>query len=143
MTARNRSSLLPKLKVIAPRVYPAASAISSSEAPWKPRRAKTSLAPARRAVRVCSRRRSPAHRSSRPPALRSSLLPYPVAEPTFLDRARELGARESGLAVVVTTRVDGSPQASVVNAGVLEHPVTGEAVVGFVARGRVNKLANL
>jgi len=60
-----------------------------------------------------------------------------------LDRARELGARESGLAVVLTSRVDGSAQASVVNAGVIDHPVTGEPVVGFVARGQVKKLANL
>lgn len=30
-----------------------------------------------------------------------------------------------------------------VNAGVLDHPVTGEPVVGFVARGGVRKLANL
>jgi hypothetical protein len=33
--------------------------------------------------------------------------------------------------------------ASVVNAGVLDPPVTGEPVVGFVIRGRARKLANL
>jgi len=60
-----------------------------------------------------------------------------------LDRALELGAREDGLAVVVTIRDDGSAQASVVNAGVLDHPVTGDQVVGFVARGGVRKLSNL
>src|SRR5438552_18128250 len=60
-----------------------------------------------------------------------------------LDRARELGARESGLAVAITSRSDGSPHASVVNAGVLDHPVTGEPVVGFVARGGARKLPNL
>ncbi|MGH9049289.1 MAG: pyridoxamine 5'-phosphate oxidase [Acidimicrobiia bacterium] len=60
-----------------------------------------------------------------------------------LDRVRELGARESGLAVVFTTRADGTASGSVVNAGVLEHPVTGEPVVGFVARGEVRKLANV
>ena len=60
-----------------------------------------------------------------------------------LERARELGAREDGLAVVVTTRADGTPQASVVNAGVIDHPVTRDRVVGFVARGSVKKLANL
>jgi hypothetical protein len=60
-----------------------------------------------------------------------------------IDRARELGARESGLAIVVAQRRDGSPYASVVNAGVLEHPVTGEQVVGFVARGGTRKLPNL
>jgi hypothetical protein len=60
-----------------------------------------------------------------------------------LDRARELGARESGLAVAVTTRADSSAQVSVVNAGVLDHPVSGDAVVGFVARGETRKLTNL
>ena len=60
-----------------------------------------------------------------------------------LDLARDLGNREDGLAVVVTARADGSAQASVVNAGVLDHPVTGESVVGFVARGAVRKVANL
>lgn len=63
--------------------------------------------------------------------------------PELLERARELGARESGLAVVVTSLADASVQASVVNAGVLDHPVTGEVVVGFVARGGTRKLANL
>jgi hypothetical protein len=47
------------------------------------------------------------------------------------------------LAVVVTSRVDRSFQATVVNAGVLTHPVTGELAVGFVARGHAGKLANL
>ena len=60
-----------------------------------------------------------------------------------LDRVRELGTRESGLAVVFTSRADGTAPGSVVNAGVLDHPVTGEPVVGFVARGEVRKLANL
>jgi pyridoxamine 5'-phosphate oxidase-like protein len=60
-----------------------------------------------------------------------------------IDQARELGVRESGLAIVVAQRRDGSPYASVVNAGVLEHPVTSEQVVGFVARGGTRKLPNL
>lgn len=60
-----------------------------------------------------------------------------------LEQVRELGAREDGLAIVVTTRADGSAQASVVNAGVLDHPVNGELVIGFVVRGVVKKLANL
>jgi PPOX class probable F420-dependent enzyme len=47
------------------------------------------------------------------------------------------------LAVAVTSRSDGSPHASVVNAGVLAHPVTGELVVAFVARGGARKLPNL
>jgi hypothetical protein len=57
------------------------------------------------------------------------------------DRVRGLGGREEGLAVVFAVRGDGSSAGSVVNAGVLDHPVTGEAVVGFVARGHAKKLA--
>jgi hypothetical protein len=60
-----------------------------------------------------------------------------------LDRARNIGARESGLAVAITTRANGLPRASVVNAGVLDHPVTGEPVVGFVSRGAAHKLADV
>jgi Pyridoxamine 5'-phosphate oxidase len=60
-----------------------------------------------------------------------------------LDRVRDIGARESGLAVAITTRADGLPRASVVNAGVLDHPVTGDRIVGFVARGTARKLTDL
>ena len=60
-----------------------------------------------------------------------------------MDRVRELAASEQGLAVVATTRGDGSVQASVVNAGVIDHPVRGDAVLAFVARGAVTKLVNL
>ena len=60
-----------------------------------------------------------------------------------LDRVRELGTGESGLAVAITTRSDGSPRASVVNGGVIEHPLTGEQVVAFVSRGSVHKLRDL
>ncbi len=60
-----------------------------------------------------------------------------------LTQVRELASRESGLAVVVTYRVNGSAHASVVNAGVLPHPVSGGPVVGFVVRGHAKKLRNL
>jgi hypothetical protein len=60
-----------------------------------------------------------------------------------LDRVKQLGARENGLVVVVTSRADGTTQASVVNAGVLDDPVDGEPIVAFVARGGVRKLVNL
>jgi hypothetical protein len=39
-------------------------------------------------------------------------------------------ASDHFLAVVSTARRDGSVQASVVNAGVLDHPVRGDRVVG-------------
>jgi PPOX class probable F420-dependent enzyme len=50
---------------------------------------------------------------------------------------------DHGLCVVSTSRADGTIQSSVVNAGVLPHPVTGEDVVGLVARGGSKKLDNL
>lgn len=54
----------------------------------------------------------------------------------MLTRAKQLAAREGGLAVVVTLRPDGTPHASVVNAGFVRHPVNGDPCVGFVAQGR-------
>jgi PPOX class probable F420-dependent enzyme len=50
---------------------------------------------------------------------------------------------DHGLVVVSTSRADGSIQSSVVNAGVLGHPVTGQPVVGLVAAGSSKRLANL
>jgi PPOX class probable F420-dependent enzyme len=55
----------------------------------------------------------------------------------------QLSASDQGLCVVTTVRDDGSVQASVVNAGVLAHPVSGLPVVGVVAVGRSRKLENL
>ena len=50
---------------------------------------------------------------------------------------------DHGLVVVSTSRADGSIQSSVVNAGVLDHPVTGREVVGLVAMGFSQRLTNL
>jgi len=50
---------------------------------------------------------------------------------------------DHGLVVVSTLRPDMTIQSSVVNAGVLAHPVTGEQVVGLVARGDSHRLAYL
>lgn len=61
----------------------------------------------------------------------------------LLEQAKRLGATESGLSVAVAFREDGSVSTSVVNAGVLDHPVSGETIVAFVARGRSKKLAYL
>lgn len=61
----------------------------------------------------------------------------------LLERARQLGAHEDGLVVAVTTRDDGSAQASVVNAGILLHPTSAQPIVGFVARGHARKLVHL
>jgi PPOX class probable F420-dependent enzyme len=60
-----------------------------------------------------------------------------------LATVRKLVDAEHGLAVIATLRADTTVQASVVNAGVLAHPLTGEDVVGFVAIGGTVKLQNL
>ena len=55
---------------------------------------------------------------------------------------RKLVAGDHGLVVVSAIRNDGTISSSVVNAGVLPHPVTGETVVGMVVRGGTRKLDN-
>jgi len=55
----------------------------------------------------------------------------------------ELIRTEHNLVVVATTRGNGTAQASVVNAGVLDHPLTGGPTVGLVAAGDARKLVNL
>jgi PPOX class probable F420-dependent enzyme len=54
-----------------------------------------------------------------------------------------LVAREHGLSVVSVVRADGTIASSVVNAGVLDHPVTGVPVIGFTTRRGAAKLARL
>lgn len=55
----------------------------------------------------------------------------------------ELVPFDHGLSVISTLRGDGSVQSSVVNAGVLDHPLRKEPVVGLVAIGGARKLRNL
>jgi PPOX class probable F420-dependent enzyme len=61
---------------------------------------------------------------------------------TTLDDVARLAERERYLCVVATARADATIQASVVNAGFLAHPVTGERSVAYVTYGRA-KLAHL
>ena len=61
---------------------------------------------------------------------------------TTLREAASLSSQESGLVVVSTLRADNTIQSSLVNAGILAHPETGDNILAFVASGRV-KLANL
>ena len=56
--------------------------------------------------------------------------------------AVNLARADNGLAVVSTLRSDQTIQASLINAGILDHPAEGEPLLGFVTYGRV-KLANL
>jgi hypothetical protein len=62
--------------------------------------------------------------------------------PSGLGQFSTLARRDSGLVVVMTLRADLTMQASVVNAGVVDHPVSGAPSVAFVARGTSRKLAN-
>ena len=59
-----------------------------------------------------------------------------------LDDVVAIARRESFLAVVSTVRADASVQSSLVNVGVIPHPVDGEPVAAYVTYGPA-KLANL
>jgi PPOX class probable F420-dependent enzyme len=61
---------------------------------------------------------------------------------TTLEEAAALARDEHGLVIVATLRGDGTIQSSLVNAGIVPHPVTGESTLAFVTNGPV-KLANL
>lgn len=60
-----------------------------------------------------------------------------------IDDVRRLVALDHGLANLSTVRLDGSVHATVVNAGVINHPVTGQPVPAFVARPGTLKLRHL
>jgi PPOX class probable F420-dependent enzyme len=62
---------------------------------------------------------------------------------TDLSAFTELVPLDHGLCVVSTSRADGSIHSTVVNAGVLQHPVRQGPVVGFVTRGGSRKLHHL
>jgi PPOX class probable F420-dependent enzyme len=62
---------------------------------------------------------------------------------TTLDEAVALAASDRGLAIVATLRADATIQSSLVNVGLIAHPVDdSDHVLGFVTYGRI-KLANL
>ena len=54
-----------------------------------------------------------------------------------------LVGRDHGLGVVSTLRPDATIPSSVVNVGVLPHPLTGDQVVAFVSQGRARRLEHL
>jgi PPOX class probable F420-dependent enzyme len=61
---------------------------------------------------------------------------------TTLQNVIDIAGRDQFLAVISTVRADATVQSSVVNAGVLPHPIDGAEVMGFVTYGKA-KLANL
>ena len=62
---------------------------------------------------------------------------------TEISAFADMLSRDHGLCVLSTLRGDGSIQSSVVNAGVMAHPRTGEPVVALVAIGGARKLRHL
>ena len=59
-----------------------------------------------------------------------------------IDLIRRLAPADKGLAVVATTRPDGSVHASLVNAGVLDDPLAASPCVGLVVRSSARKLVH-
>jgi PPOX class probable F420-dependent enzyme len=82
---------------------------------------------------------APSDRPSAPPPDR----PGEAQRDLRLDLVAELVGGSGGLCTVGVTRADGSVHATVVNAGLLAHPVSGRPVVGFVARSGARKVAHL
>ena len=66
-----------------------------------------------------------------------------MAPLTELARLEELLSTETGLAVVTTLRASGRPLSSVVNCGVIDHPVSRARVVAFVANGSSARLDHI
>jgi PPOX class probable F420-dependent enzyme len=62
---------------------------------------------------------------------------------TTIAQFADLVPLDHGLSVVVTRRADLTPLTTVVNAGVLPHPVTGDQVVAFVSAGVARKLVHV
>jgi PPOX class probable F420-dependent enzyme len=77
------------------------------------------------------------------PGLKRRTDPERTRTMTDLPAFADLASIDHGLVVFTTLRRDGSAQASVVNAGVLPHPLTNEPVVGLVAIGSARKLGHL
>lgn len=62
---------------------------------------------------------------------------------TSLVQIGDLLTDEHGLAVASTARADGSVLSSVVNAGIIDHPVSGERCIAFVSRGDAARLTHI
>jgi PPOX class probable F420-dependent enzyme len=63
--------------------------------------------------------------------------------PSDLENVRSKLVSDTGLAEVITTRGNGRPLVSVVNAGIIAHPASGDEVIAFVSRGNAARLGHL
>jgi PPOX class probable F420-dependent enzyme len=66
-----------------------------------------------------------------------------MAKAVNLEQMRRLLGAEHGLSVISLVRTDGTISSSVVNAGLIEHPVSGASSVAFVVRGSSYKRRRL
>ena len=57
-----------------------------------------------------------------------------------IEHVREFAAADQGLSFVSFARANGTVHSTLINAGVMTHPVTDEEVVAFVVRGNTVKL---
>jgi PPOX class probable F420-dependent enzyme len=60
-----------------------------------------------------------------------------------LELVRRIASADHGLGVLITLGANGQPQVSLVNAGLMPHPLSGQPTVALVARGDAVKLRNL
>lgn len=60
-----------------------------------------------------------------------------------LNDVRSFLSQETGLATVSTTQADGRVLSSIVNCGVIDHPLTGETWVALVARGAAARVGHV
>lgn len=60
-----------------------------------------------------------------------------------LNDARSFLLEENGLAVVSTTQSDGRVLSSVVNCGVIDHPISGEPQLALVSMGRAARVSHI
>ena len=60
-----------------------------------------------------------------------------------IEGVRSFLAQEAGLVTVSTTQADGRVLSSVVNCGVLDHPLTGATCVAFVSAGGAARLRHI
>lgn len=60
-----------------------------------------------------------------------------------LQDVRDFLSQETGLATVSTTQADGRVLSSIVNCGVMDHPVSGNACVALVSHGAAARLGHI